>query len=130
MATNWTELLGWDRDKIEEIRFYGFSLLREGKYERARLFFEVLLILDPQSAFDRQTLGAIYLQVNENEKAAEQLERALELQPNHEPTLLNKAKALFMINRKDEALSIVQKLAKCNDQALADDAQALLMVHT
>jgi len=130
MKTNWAELLGWEKDKIDEIRFYGFSLLREGKYDRARLFFEVLLIIDKGTAFDRQTLGAIYLQMNENEKAVEQLNRALEIEPDHEFSLLNKAKALFMLNQKTEALTIVDRLKKSANKPLADDAEALILAHT
>ena len=130
MQTNWSELLGWDKEKIDEIRFFGFSLLREGKYDRARLFFEVLLILDGDSSFDRQTLGALYLQMNDNEKAVEQLNKALEVLPDHEPTRLNKAKALFMLNRKEEALQIVTELMKSTDTILANDAEALIMAHT
>ncbi|MCH9610157.1 MAG: hypothetical protein S4CHLAM81_07290 [Chlamydiales bacterium] len=130
MASNkWTELLGWGSERIEEIRFFGFSILREGKYEDAKLFFEVLLILD-DSPFDRQTLGAIHLQMNENEQAIEQLDLALEKEPGHEPTLLNKAKALFASDRPSEALAIVQKLTKSDNEILASDAEALIMVHS
>lgn len=130
MASNWTELLGWDEDKIEEIRFFGFSLLREGKYERARLFFEVLLILNKDSVIDRQTLGALYLQMNENDKALEQFNQVLEKMPDHEPTLLNKAKALFMLNQNQTAIAIIEKLTKSSDLMIADDASALMLTHS
>ncbi|MCP5469497.1 MAG: type III secretion chaperone [Chlamydiales bacterium] len=126
---NWVEILGWQEEQLNEIRFSGFSFLREGKYEKARLFFEALLILDPKCIFDRQTLGAIYLQVGENEKALYQLEKALSMDPSHQPTLMNKAKALLMLGKKQEALDIIQILKKSDDAKLANDATALLMAH-
>ena len=129
MKNNWTELLGWDKEQIDEIRFFGFSLLREGKYERARLFFEVLLILDGTSAFDRQTLGALYLEIGENEQAVSQLDHALSLEPAHEPTLLNKAKALFTLQHNDEAIAIAERLQKSTNEIIANDAEALIMTH-
>lgn len=129
MAGHWSELLGWDEEKIEEIRFFGFSLLREGKYERARLIFEVLLILDKDSILDRQNLGALYLQMNENQKAVEQFNKVLEKLPEDEQTLLNKAKALFMLHQNQAAIEIVQKLSKSTNVTIANDADALMMVH-
>ena len=127
---NWAEILGWESEQLEEIRFSGFSFLREGKYEKARLYFETLLILDTQSTFDRQTLGAIYLQLGDNEKAVYQLEKALSLDSSHEPTLLNKAKAQLMLGKKQEAMDILQILKKSTHVELANDATALIMAHS
>ena len=129
MDVDWSELLGWDEEKVDEIRFFGFSLLREGRYEEARLFFETLLVLDKKSLFDRQTLGALYLQINENEKALKHLDIALSIDSADEPTLMNKAKALLMLDRKTEALEIIQNLKKSSNPELANDAEALILAH-
>jgi tetratricopeptide (TPR) repeat protein len=127
---NWREILGWTNDQLEELRFSGFSFLREGHYQKALLFFEALVILDPDSAYDAQTLGALYLQMGNGPKALKYLDQALILDPIHEPTLLNKAKALLSNNRRAEALTLVKKLEKSSDQTIAGDAAALVSAYT
>ena len=64
--TNWIELLGWSEDQIEDIRFAGYSFIKQGQYEHALKFFEVLAILPNENVYDLQTLGGIYLQVGNN----------------------------------------------------------------
>jgi tetratricopeptide (TPR) repeat protein len=123
---NWKELLGWSAEQLEELRFSGFSFLREGKYDKAIIFFKALVIIDPSSAYDFQTLGALYLQIGDGEKAVSTLDRALFIDPNHEPSLLNKVKALLMIQRKTEALALARQLEKSSDLTISGDASALV----
>jgi tetratricopeptide (TPR) repeat protein len=127
---NWKELLGWNADQLEELRFSGFSFLREGKYDKAIIFFKALVIIDPNSIYDFQTLGALYLQIGEGEKALSALNNSLSFEPNHEPTLLNKVKALLLMQRKIEALSLARQLEKSSDPSIAGDAAALLSAYT
>ena len=127
---NWREILGWSDDQLEELRLSGFSFLREGHYQKALLFYEALVILDPSSDYDAQTLGALYLHLGEHAKAIPILEQALKLDPTHEPSLLNKAKALLMANRKFEALEIIKQLEKSADSAISGDAAALIYAYT
>jgi tetratricopeptide (TPR) repeat protein len=122
---NWREILGWTNEQLEELRFAGFSFLREGHYQKALIYFEALIVLDPESTYDNQTLGALYLQVGEQEKALRTLNRALELNPNHEPTLLNKAKALISTHQQQEALTLAARLESSIDPAISGDAAAL-----
>ena len=129
-GVEWKEMLGWQEEHLEELRFAGFGFLREGKYDKAQRFFQALIILDPENPYDRQTLGALFLQQGKNEKAIEHLEKALQLDPEHEPTLLNKAKALFSLGKKPEALQIIEKLQKSRDELIANDAAALVLAHS
>jgi len=124
---NWKEILGWSDEHLNELRFSGFSFLREGLYNKALLFFEALKILSPGNPYDLQTLGAIYLQIGENQKALDALNAALELVPAHEPSLLNKAKALFCLGKHAEGLSLVVTLQKSGDAAISSDASALVL---
>lgn len=128
-TVNWRAILGWSDEQMNDLRFSGFSFLREGHYQKALIFFEALVILDPTSAYDRQTLGALYLQINENKKALEMLDSALKLDPNHAPTILNKVKALIMQERKKEAIELAGSLVKNEDPTIADDATALIMAY-
>jgi tetratricopeptide (TPR) repeat protein len=127
---NWREILGWTDEQLEELRFSGFSFLREGHYQKAILFFEALVILDPKSAYDAQTLGALYLQLGEGQKALNILNQALALDPLHEPTLLNKTKALIALNQRHEAVEIAKQLSQSPDATISGDAFALLSAYT
>lgn len=128
-SVNWREILGWTNDQLEELRFSGFSFLREGHYHKALMFFEALVILDPESVYDFQTLGALYLQIGDGQKALQIIERALELDATHEPTLLNKAKALLGLHKNTEALELAKKLEQSEDPVVAGDAAALIFAY-
>ena len=56
----WMERLGWTEEHIEDLRYTGYSYVRQGKYDIALAFFEALAVLEPESAYDAQMLGAIY----------------------------------------------------------------------
>ncbi|WP_139414277.1 type III secretion chaperone [Chlamydia abortus] len=127
LDNEWKAILGWGDQELEELRISGYIFLRQGHYHKAILFFEALVILDPLSIYDFQTLGGLYLQIGENAKALGVLDQALRMQGDHLPTLLNKTKALFCLNRIDEASAIAVYLASCDDPIIANDAEALLM---
>ncbi|ANH79155.1 type III secretion chaperone [Candidatus Chlamydia sanziniae] len=127
LDNEWKAILGWGDDELEELRISGYSFLRQGHYKRALLFFEALVILDPLSIYDYQILGGLYLQIGDNDKALVTLDQALRMQGDHLPTLLNKTKALFCLNRIEEASAIATYLMSCPDAMIANDAEALLM---
>ncbi|MCB1071969.1 MAG: type III secretion chaperone [Chlamydiales bacterium] len=128
--TNWIELLGWSEDQIEDIRFAGYSFIKQGQYEHALKFFEVLAILPNENVYDLQTLGGIYLQVGNNLSALNFLEKALAMDPSHGPTLLNRTKALFLLGYKKQALSQASKLERSSDSYIADQARALTLAYS
>jgi tetratricopeptide (TPR) repeat protein len=82
---NWLEKMGWTEDHLEDLRFSGYAYIRQGKYDIAVTFFEALNVLAPDNAYDAQTLGALYLQLNEPGKALRALDRALKLEGDHSP---------------------------------------------
>jgi tetratricopeptide (TPR) repeat protein len=124
---DWLEVLGWGKDELEELRFVGYSYVKQGHYDTALKFFEALVILAPESAYDFQTLGALYLQKGNNLLALNYLERALKFDPKHLPTLLNRTKALFFLGYKRQATLQARTLEQCGIPAIADQAAALLM---
>ncbi|MCP5505276.1 MAG: type III secretion chaperone [Chlamydiales bacterium] len=128
--TDWIELLGWSEEQIEDIRFAGYSFIKQGQYEHALKFFEVLSILPQENVYDLQTLGGIYLQLGNNLSALNFLEKALTLDPVHEPTLLNRTKALFLLGYKRQALSQASKLERSSDLHIADQARALTLAYS
>lgn len=127
--TNWKELLGWSIDQIEDIRFLGYSYIKQGKYDIALRFFEALNVLDDESEYDTQTLGALYLQMGNNLAALNYIEKALKMNPEHHPTLLNRAKALFQLGYKHQALDQAHALEQSANTYVANQASALILAY-
>jgi tetratricopeptide (TPR) repeat protein len=126
----WLELLGWTKEELDDLRFVGYSYLKQGQYDIAITFFEALVILSPQGAYDLQTLGALYLQKGNNLAALNFIERALKVDPTHIPTLLNRTKALFSLGYRRQALMQAQELAKHADTRVASQASALILAYS
>lgn len=126
---DWCKKLKWGQEHLEDLRFAGYAYLRQGKYDIAISFFEALAVLDPESAYDSQTLGALYLQINKPEQAIKWLDRALKIETDHAPTLLNLCKALFMIGKKEQGLKLANILKREPNTAVANVARALILAH-
>jgi tetratricopeptide (TPR) repeat protein len=127
---NWREKLGWSFDNIEDLRMAGYMYLRQGKYEIALSFFEALAVLDPENAYDAQTLGALFLQIGNPSKAVHWLDKALKIEADHGPTLLNLCKALFMLGKKDQALKLAHILSREPSLVIANTAKALILAYS
>jgi len=128
---NWMDKLGWSDEHIEDLRYTGFSYIRQGKYDIALAFFEALTILDPESAYDAQTLGAIYLQLNQPNKALRFFDKALKLETtDHGATLLNLAKTFFAMGKKEEGLKLVHILKNEENTMIANMAKALILAYS
>src|ERR1700722_12917923 len=61
---NWKKELNWNEDQLDDLRFMAYAYIRQGKYDIALPIFEALSVIDSDNAYDAQTLGAIYLQLN------------------------------------------------------------------
>ncbi len=127
--TEWLSVLGWTDEELEDLRFVGFSYIKQGKYDIAITFFEALVLLCPDSLYDLQTLGGLYLQIDNNLMALNYLEKALKIDPSHLPSLLNRTKTLFALGDKKQALAQARMLERAPQESIANQAQALLMAH-
>lgn len=126
---NWTKELKWNEEHLDDLRYTGFSYLKQGKYDIAITFFEALTVLDPDNAYDAQTLGALFLQIGEPKKAIKWLDHALKIEGDHAPTLLNLCKALFMLGKKDEGLKLANILKNEPSLQISNIARALILAH-
>lgn len=124
---NWLEKLGWDDEQLEELRLTGFAYLRQGKYDIALDFFQALVVVEPNNLYDRQTLGALYLQLGKPQEAFYNLDYALKLEGDHTPTLINLCKALFMLGKPQEGLKLAEILQNDKDPKIASTARALIL---
>ncbi len=125
----WKQFLGFDNDQIDDLRYVGYSYIKEGHYHIAIRFFEALTILEPKSAYDFQTLGALYLQTNQLQYALNYLERALRLEPSHELTQLNKLKALYLLGYYKQANKLAEELIKIGSLPVRTKAESLLLAY-
>lgn len=127
---NWREKLGWSDENSDELRLAAYAYIRQGKYDIAIDFFEALLILEPESAYDAQTLGALFVQLGNPTKALKCFDRALKLEADHAPTLLNLTKALFMLGKKEEGLKLASILKNESDPTISNVAKALILAYS
>ena len=127
---DWLSILGWNKEELEDLRFVGYSYIKQGQYDTAITFFEALTFLSPESVYDLQTLGALYLQKGNNLMALNYIEKAIKLDPTHLPTLLNRTKALFALGYKRQGLSQARALETCAEAQIAGQAQALIMAYS
>lgn len=126
---DWLKVLGWSEEQLEDLRFAGYAYIRQGKYDIALPIFEALTVINPNDAYDAQTLGAILLQLDKPAKAAKALDRALKLEGDHAPTLLNFTKALFMLGKNEEGLKLAHILKNEPDVRIANAATALILAY-
>jgi len=128
--TDWKDVLGWDEDEINDLRFVGYSYVRQGHYTIALKFFEAIAVLEPMSAYDLQMVGALYLQLGENLKALTYIDRSLAINHNQPHTLLNRAKALLLLGYHKQGLSQAKKLQTNEDKSIVDQAEAILLAYS
>ena len=129
-SVQWSDILGWDGEAIEDLRYLGYAYLKQGKYEIARSFFEALVTLNQENSYDLQTLGGLYLETGKNLQALNTIEKALKLEPSHSETLLNRAKALFALGYRRQAISQANLLLRDPVASIANQASALLLAYT
>lgn len=126
---DWLKRLGWGVEHLEDLRNIGYAYIRQGKYEIALPLFEALHVLNPDSPYDTQTLGALYLQLNNPAKALKIFDKALKLDAEHSLTLLNVAKALFLLGRKEEGLRLANILKNERNPTISGTARAFLLAY-
>ena len=124
---DWKKKLNWTNDQLSDLRNAGYSYIRQGKYDIALPFFEALVVLDSESAYDIQTLGALYLQLNNPAKALKCFDKALKVNAEHAVTLLNITKALFALGKKEEGMKLANILKNDANPNISNVAKAFLL---
>lgn len=127
---DWKKEMGWTDEQLDDLRFTAYAYIRQGKYDIALPIFEALSTMNPDNAYDAQTLGALYLQLNNPVKALKSFDKALKLEADHAPTLLNVTKALFMVGKTDEGLKLANILKNEHDAAISNVAKALILAYS
>lgn len=126
---DWIKTLQWSEEQMEDLRYIGYAYIRQGKYDIGIAFFEALNVLGHENAYDAQTLGALYLEVGNAAKALKFFDKALKIEADHAPTLLNMCKALFMLGKKEEGLKLADILKNEQSIYVANTAKALILAY-
>jgi tetratricopeptide (TPR) repeat protein len=126
---DWLEILGWEESELDDLRLTGYCYLRQGVYDTALTFFESLSILSPSNSYDLETLGGLHLQMGNGLQALDYIDRALKMEPMNLETRLNRAKALFMLGYRRQALLQAMELEKAEDPKIASQASALVLAY-
>ena len=129
----WNEILAFSDHQMEDCRVLAYLYIRQGHYDTARRFLEMLAILTSQkplgkqSAYDFKMLGAVYLEMGDYERSLRYLDRALRLDPTNITTLFNRMKVLFLLEKYEEGIKEALALMECDDSTIASRAEALYM---
>jgi len=90
-------------DEADALNSLGVVAMRMGRHDRARDAFRKVIALDPTSATAYANLGADSLASGDMRSAVDDLTKSLELEPRQYTVLYNRALALDMLGRRDEA---------------------------
>ena len=126
----WLDVLGWGEAEVNDLRFVAYSYIKQGHYALALTFFEALAVLCPDSSYDIQTLGALHLEIGDPLTALGYLDQALRHDPDHAPTLLNRAKTLLLLGYHSQGIAQATLLGRHPDANISGPAEALIMAYT
>lgn len=127
---NWLEILGWSKNELNDLKYLAYSYAKQGKYDIAIKIFKALHILEKEDYYNLQMLGALHLEIEKNKEALNYLNIALKFNPNHLPSLLNKAKALLYLGYKKEGLSLAKKLSQSENENISSQSKALILSYS
>jgi tetratricopeptide (TPR) repeat protein len=104
-----------DQKRQEALKLYGQALLQEKKNRllSAVETLEAALELDPEAAPILKSLAPLYLALDRVEDALEAWKKYLKLNPDDYATSFNYASQLLELNRRAEALAVLQKTTRC-----------------
>lgn len=98
---------------LDILNKYAVALSTTGKIKEAKYYFEKILKEYPRHVSALTNLGYIYLSVFHDDKtAANMYEKALQLDPDYQPALMNMAGLFIYQNKKKEAVDVLQKVVK------------------
>lgn len=123
---DWQNFLELSDSSLEDLKTVGYLYIKQGCFKIALEIFNAISIIDPTSVYALQTLGALYLQLEEYSKALDFLDKALKLDPKNDLIMLNKSKALFSLGYITQGLSLAKIISKSNDKKFSRQAIALI----
>jgi len=126
---DWCAILGWGEQELTALSCAGWAFVRQGQFKSAARIYKALAALDQKNPYPFEVLGALALQEGDYQSAIEHLNHALHLDPAHQPSKINKAKALLLLGYRNEGLKLARSLMRSEVQLISDRATALVMAY-
>jgi tetratricopeptide (TPR) repeat protein len=102
----------WTKDELFLVASCAYALYREGRYPEAGVIFEGLVSVDPANVYCRDSLASIYLLLGNPQRALEQLNAVLALDPHNVDARARRCEAWQRLGRSSEARHDLEKVAE------------------
>lgn len=103
-------ILGWSEKHFNEARSCGYLYFRQGSFEIAQKFFQMLVAFDPENKYDQLMLGACFLELEAPDQAILCFNHVLDLEPDHHQALFLRLKALLAMQENLQAQDMARML--------------------
>jgi tetratricopeptide (TPR) repeat protein len=101
--------LGITEDDFMRMGAMGASFYERGDLERARIIFEGLVEIDPNSGDAHAALGALYTRTNKDDDALTHLNLAIQLDENMIAPYVNRAEVFIRQQKLEAAVEDIKK---------------------
>jgi predicted Zn-dependent protease len=115
-----------EREHMAAMMEAGYIYIGMRRYKEARELFEGLCVLAPDSEVPMVALGNVEFCQGKVAKAIKHYNRALKVDPDSAFAKVYLGEALFFSGKKDEALELIETVAKDDKGGAGEFAQALL----
>ncbi len=99
--TNLKDILGINDKELYTIATQGYRLFLQGKADRARIYFEGLVAMDPRNPYYYRALGSIYWRLKAPDKAIKQFSYAIKVSPQDIASFIGRAE-VYVSTRQNE----------------------------
>jgi predicted Zn-dependent protease len=96
-------LADWTEDDVYRIAERAHSLYLQGRYREAAVIFEGLVAIDPSNAYCRNALAALYLLLDEPQRALAELNDLLAREPGNAAARARRCEAWLRLGQPGEA---------------------------
>jgi len=103
------EALGITEQDFSRMGQLGAMYYNQGDLGRARIVFEGLVEVDPQSSTAQAALGALYTRTGQDEKALEHLSSAIELDAVEISAYVNRAEVYLRLQQGEKAVADLKR---------------------
>jgi tetratricopeptide (TPR) repeat protein len=103
------------KEDVNELKDEGNKFMLEGNYTAAMSKYKQALTLDLKNHILYSNLAEAYLKLEQNTLALKAINKSLDLDPNYTKSLFRKVRALYALNKFEEAISCCNKLLELKD---------------
>ncbi len=110
------ELRGLTGPEMLAIAMQGYQLYEQGRYDKAKVVFEGLCILEPSESYYRTALGAVYLAEDNLEMAEKLLSAAIRLNKDELASYVNRGEVYLRQGKVLEAAQDFKRAVELDPQ--------------